>query len=219
MRTSLHAAAVRAAFVGMLATLLAGCVHVGPEADAPAIRRHALDLLPPPTVQLPDGVHTLAVRDFDSRRRYEARVVRRTPEGALTFLENERFVEDPRECVTTVVREALAQSGAFRLVVPASGGFETDLLLDGNVLAFDLVEPKSGPWTAHLALRLTLADAHGGVLSSAALDAERPLPGPSPEGLGPALGACLREVLDRALAAWREAGVLTGDPAPDSRAR
>ncbi len=182
--------------------VLPACIQVGAGGDPPPpIRRHALDagsLESEASRALP----AVGVHPFHGRERYDLRVVLRGPDGSIEFLEGDRWVEDPRHALTIAVTEMLG-TGAFQSATDAGAGFETELVLEGHVLACDLV---AGPdaWSALLRVRFDLADAEGRIVHSGTYDASRALPGASSEGLGAAMSANAAEVVRTALARWRE---------------
>lgn len=184
-----------------------GCIQIGGDA-VPDARRHALDDADAAAVAsdapAADFDATLGVPLFDARARYGMRVVATDDDdgGTVTLLEFERWVEDPRDGLTDVVREALAESGAFRSVQRADSGLGSDLELRGFIKAYDLVRAGGGS-RARLRLRLTLSDRRTDeVLHTAVFQAERPVPGPDTTGLGRAMTECAGDVASQALAAW-----------------
>ena len=190
----------------LVALLAAGCIQLGPGEDAPEIRRHALDAAEVPDAGEPGALPSLAVRGFTARGRYDLRVVRREVSGQVRLQEFERWLEAPSDALTTVVRENLARSRAFASVSAAEAGFEAALVLEGSVLAFDVVDAQDGARSARLALRLDLAEARGGrLVHSATWTAERPLPDGDEAHLGPVMSACVADVVARAVPAWRDA--------------
>ena len=207
MRENRGARILTRALLGLAAALpAAGCIQIAPE-QSTAVRRHALDVVP---VAAPEGaagaLPTLAVREFTARRRYDARVVRRGTAGELTFLEFDRWVEEPAEAVTTVVREELARSGAFHGVTSAGAAFETALVLEGVLLAFDVIVGADGSETARVEMRLDLAGTtHGDLVHSGRFVAERPVAKVPGGGIGPAMSACVADAVRDALAAWAAA--------------
>lgn len=191
----------------LLVTALAvpGCLALGGK-GAPPVRRHSIDL-PSLGKETVEPIHgPIVVRQFASRGRYELRVLTVDAPGRVSYLELDRWAEDPSEAVTTFVRERMASSGRFAAVAPATSEMETDLVLDGALLAFDLVRPESGPPRARVALRLEVTErSTGTMVHAAAYEAERALPGEGTDGLGSATGACLEEIVEKAMAAWERA--------------
>jgi len=199
----------------LLATLAAGlcggCISVGLAGDgpAPAMRFHTLEA---PTVSrgsTPASKHAVAVSRIDARERHDVRVVERMPDRTVRFLEFDRWADSPDEAVSVALREALAASGIFRRVSDAASAHPVTHTIDGHLLAFELIPSASGPWKAHIAVRLTLGPALGGDGHHTELyDATRDLPGAGTNGLGEAMSACVGDVLGQAVAAWRKAGAL-----------
>ena len=112
---------LRAFGVTLLAFLLAGCVSVGlgGKADDPVIRFHTMD----GAVSVPKAASaagtSVALREFTLRDRYELRVIIRTSDATVEFLDLERWADEPREAISIAVAQALAESGTFAQVVPA----------------------------------------------------------------------------------------------------
>ncbi len=184
--------------------LTTSCLGLGGE--PPVITRHSIDLIQIESVSLDAQFPSLAVRAFEGRQRYEARVLRRDDDGTTTYLEFDRWLEDPQDALTDVVREALAQSRAFTVVGPATSGFDPELMLDGTVLACDLHRVPQGPWRARLMLRLDVARLESNeMLHAGVYTAERELPGASATGLGRAISECTAEIVAQALADWQGA--------------
>jgi ABC-type uncharacterized transport system auxiliary subunit len=182
-----------------LALLLSGCIQIGGD-KVREVRRHALDVASVSTDTPIDA--SVRVSLFDARARYDLRVVAADESGTVSFLEFERWAEDPRDGLTDLVRETLAESGAFRSVQRADSGLEADMDLRGFVSACDLIRSGAGS-RARLRLRLTLSDGNTDqVRHSASYQAERPLPGDDATGLGAAMTECVGDVLTRALADW-----------------
>jgi len=177
------------------------CLGLGGE--PPVITRHSIDLIP---IQPFDGdplFPSIAVRNFEGRLRYGSRVLRVDGDGTTTYLAFDRWLEDPNEALTDVVREALAQSAQFTVVGPATTAFKPELMLDVTVLSCDLVRTDEGPWRARLVLRLDAARLESAeMLHAAVYKAERDLPGESSEGLGHAMSECVHDVVKAALLDW-----------------
>jgi hypothetical protein len=188
------------ALVGVLFT--SSCLGIGGE--PPNISRHSIDLVRMEPVTETPYFPSLAVRSFEGRQRYESRVLRLDADGTLRYLENERWLEDPRDALTDVVREALAGSQAFDVVGPATSEFQGEYMLDGTVLRCDLIASATGPWRARLVIRLDAAHLKSGeMLHAAVYAAERDLPGRSAAGIGPAITECAGEIVEEALEDWR----------------
>lgn len=195
---------------GAVALGAGGCLSVG-GSGAPAVEKvHALDSAQLTTSQ-GGGGPALSVRSFSARRRFDDRVVRREPGGGVVMSETERWAESPADAVTDAVREALAQSGSFAGVFPATGGYVAALTLEGYVLACDLVRTPSGPWKALFRVRLDIGNVKTGVLvTSGVFEGLADLPGAASEGLGPAMGTAIGKAMDAAVADWKLRGVLSG---------
>jgi len=193
---------IQIASLVVVALALPGCLSLGGE--PPEIRRHSIDL---PEVAPPPADHVfgpIIVRQFAARGRYEPRVVVRDAPGRLTYLETDRWVEEPSEAVTTVVRESVAASGLFEAVAASTSEMRTDLVLDGALLACDLVPGGATGWSAHLVLRLEVTQRSSGeMVASSVYESRKALPGPSTDGLGAAMGDCVEEIVARAIADWR----------------
>lgn len=186
------------------AFLTSSCFGLG--GSPPVIHRHSIDLIQADEVATEPMYPSLAVRAFESRQRYEARVLRVDADGATTYLEFDRWLEDPQDALTDVVREALSHSGAFDVVAPATSGFSAAYILDGTILRCDVLRPANGPWRAQLSLRLDVARVdRAEMLHAAVYSAERALPGASTDGLGAAMTACAVQVVREALADWEPA--------------
>ncbi len=193
----------------LAAALLPACIHVGigNDADDLVTRRHAIE---PHQIGPAEGAApTLAVRPFESGRRYALRIIARDPDGEIEILDEERWAEAPRDALTVATRESLASCGRFETCIPATVNLVAGLTLDGDVLVCDLVRSADGPSSARLRLRLMLGDyATGTVLHSGVYTASQPLPGKDARGIGPAMSKATADVLRQALHAWSEAGVL-----------
>jgi ABC-type uncharacterized transport system auxiliary subunit len=188
---------------------LGGCINLGlgNVGGAPELHRHSLDAATGVVVRR-GSAPALAVREFGARSRYDLRVVRREGSEGFWYLEFERWGEQPDTAVTDAVREALSASGAFTSVSAAGEALLVERYLDGYLLAFDLVKTPSGPWKAHLGLRLVVSDRAGKLLHTAVYDSMRDLPGDGPDGLGAAMSAAVGDVVNKALADWASAGLL-----------
>ncbi len=193
---------VLSVFALAAALFTSGCLGLGGE--PPVIARHAIDLIHPEPVAVAEQLPSLAVRSFEARQRYEARVLRVELDGTKTYLEFDRWLEDPQDALTDVVREALADSRLFTVVGPATSGFEGDLILDGTVLECDLLRTAEGPWRARLKLRLDVARTESSeMLHAGVYTAEHDLPGASAAGLGRTMSRCAGDVIAEALATWQ----------------
>ena len=172
----------------------------------PEIHRHSIGLFEIEKVCEEPVFPSIAVRNFEGRQRYEARVlVIDESDGTLSYYENERWLEDPRDALTDVVREGLAISGAFEVVGPVTSGFIADYILDGTVLECDVIKTTSGPWRARLALRLDAARVENSeMLNAAVYRAERDLPAADVHGVGRAMTACAKEITENAGRDWLE---------------
>ena len=191
------------AALGGLALSLPGCLSLGGDAPPP-IRRHSIDL-PAISVETPAPVFSpIIVRGLTARGRYEPRVLVEDGPGRVEYLELDRWVEEPGRAVTTVLRETLATSGRFEAVAASTSEMQTDLVLDGSLLAFDVVRRPGQPWRARLALRLEVTKrSTGEMVATGAYEAERELSGASTDGLGAAMGECLRDITERAMDEWQ----------------
>lgn len=192
-----------AALLVTAALAFPGCLGLGGR-HAPEIRRHSIDL--PEVVGAP-GVEPIfgpvIVRQFTARGRYEPRVLVIEGAGRVDYLEFDRWVEDPSQAVTTVVRESMASSGRFAAVAAATSEMRTDLVVDGAVLACDVIRRPGQPWRARLVVRLEATERGSGeMVASDAYAAERDLPGEGVEGLGAAMGECVVEIMERAMQDW-----------------
>lgn len=194
----------------LAAILAGGCINLGLGGDPsklPEMHRHTLEAATGVTARAGKAPAT-AVRAFGARARYDIHVVRRDDADDFAYLDFERWGDPPADAVTDAVREALASSGAFTFVCSAGEALSVERYLDGYVLGFDLVRTPSGPWKARFAARLSLSDRDGRMLHTAVYEATRDLAGPSPDGLGVAMGAAVGEAVSRALVAWDAAGLL-----------
>ncbi len=189
------------------ASLLAGCISLGGGGKHPDMHRHSVDTAAGVAAR-PTTAPGLAVRPFGARPRYDVRVVRRDGPEDFSYLEFERWGETPADAATDAVREGLAGGGAFAFVSAAGDALSVDRFLDGYVLAFDLLKTPAGPWKARFAVRLSLSDHAGKMLSTAVYDAARDLPGAAADGLGPAMSAAVGDAVNRALSDWDAAGML-----------
>ncbi len=180
-----------------------GCLSLG-GGEAPPIRRHSIDLPAVDVVEAETLYEPIVVRQFASRGRYELRVLVQDGPGRVSYLEHDRWVEDPAEALTTVVRETLAASGRFAAVAASTSEMQTDLVLDGALLACDVIRPAGGPWRARMAVRLEVTErSTGRMISAMSLESESDLPGASSEGLGAAIGHCIEDIVARAMALWQ----------------
>jgi hypothetical protein len=190
------------ALLGALFT--SSCLGLG--GTPPEITRHSIDLIPIEPVDGPATFPSLAVRAFEGRQRYEPRVLRADSDGTMTYLEFDRWLEDPADALTDVIREALSQSREFAVVGPATSAFKGELMLDGTVLVCDLLRTAEGPWRARLVLRLDAARLEDAEMLHADIyTAEVALPGRSPDGLGHAMSECAHQVVKAALVDWADA--------------
>lgn len=197
MRTSTFAALVIAA-----ALALPGCLGLGGK-HAPDIGRHSIDLPEIVDSDVEPIFGPVIVRQFTARGRYELRVLATDGAGRVEYLDFERWVEEPSQAVTTVMREAMAASGRFAAVAAATSEMRTDLVVDGSVLACDLVREAGRPWRARLVVRIEATERGSGeMVASSSYAAERDLPGESVDGLGAAMGDCVADIIERAMAAW-----------------
>jgi len=193
--------------VAAAALLAGGCVNLG-SAEHPPMHRHALDAASGVEKHAGAAAAGISVHPFAARARYDVRIVRRDGADDFTYLEFDRWAEPPADAATDSIREGLAASGAFQFVAAATDAIAVDRFLDGYVLAFDLVRTPSGPWKAHLEVRLSVSDRAGKLLASAVYDASRDLPGASPVGVGPAMSAAVGDVVNRAVADWTKSGAM-----------
>lgn len=194
----------------ILLSCLCGCINVGlgPSEEVPEIRFHAVVLPASPDAPSSPRADALAVAPFSAARRYGVRVVARDAPEVIDFLEFERWSDPPDDAVFQAMREALASTGRFGMVSPASSGLRTSLLLEGQILDFDLRRSAAAPWSASLRVRLDLSSREGSPLHSGVFHASHPISGPKAEGLGLAMGLCVTDVAGQALAAWTAAGLL-----------
>jgi len=203
-----------ATLVVAAALTLPGCFSLGGD-EAPEIRRHSIDLPDMSAVQQAPDFGPVIVRQFASRARYEPRVVAIDGPGRVVYLDGDRWVEDPAEAVTTVLRESLATSGAFEAVAAATSEMQTDLVLDGSLLACDVLREPAGPWRVRLAVRLEVTDRRtGDMVAAESFDVQHALPGAGTDGLGAAVGRCVDDVVTQALASWRAAQAAADAEAP-----
>jgi ABC-type uncharacterized transport system auxiliary subunit len=192
----------RTAFLALAALALPACLSLGGEGP-PKIRRHSIDL-PEIIVAAEEPIFgPIIVKEFASRGRYEPRVLVTDGPGQVEYLELDRWVEEPSDAVTTVIRELLASSGKFEAVAASTSEMQTDQVLDGSLIACDVVRDGAGPWRVRFAVRLEATQrSTGEMIVARAYEAERTLPGAGTEGLGAAMGDCVADVVQQALADW-----------------
>ena len=95
---------------------------------------------------------------------------------------------------------------------------QTDQVLDGSLIACDVVRGGDGPWRVRFAVRLEATQrSTGEMVVARAYEAERTLPGAGTDGLGAAMGDCVADVVQQALADWtqeHETDPITRPPRP-----
>lgn len=152
-----------------------------------------------------DGIElTLMVARFEARERYDERIVTRRNPFEIEYAEYDRWVERPDTLVTTAVTDWLRDAGLFRRVASEERGPAYDLILRGQVLAFE----RSGD-RAICTLDLSLYGGANGrdVLWSDTLSSETPLRGDSFPALAEGLSEGLGSILIQAIEQWKRLGL------------
>jgi ABC-type uncharacterized transport system auxiliary subunit len=146
----------------------------------------------------PYGV-TLAVMDTQASSRYGAKMLYRTPDGAIAFMEYERWVEKPAELVTNSLKRALSNSGAFKYVGGSTSLRWADYFMIAEIIDFDELRDGQNR-TALFTVRLELHRVdEGRVVWSAALSARRAYSVASGAAFAEAMKLAVSDVLSDAV--------------------
>ena len=213
MRTILRAVALSAALAAAAACIT---VDVGGKKGetVPGDRFHVLDAADigarPPAAAAPPAANSrrpvIALRSFRARDRFDKHVLRRDDAGRVTPLDHDLWADEPSQAVTDACREALAACGAYSAAVDTADAHAADVILEGTVLEFSVAMPPAapegtGPSKARFRARLTLSDARtGAILVTGSYAGDADLPGPTTDGLGPAMGRAVGQALRSLLA-------------------
>jgi ABC-type uncharacterized transport system auxiliary subunit len=142
---------------------------------------------------------TLAVRPLDAARPYGQTIVSREAGDVLVPLNQVEWAEQPRDIVTRALIDALVATHRFADVGSALDMHQPDLMLTGQLRAFDLVRTTK-PWKANCEIRLELREALGrGLLYAETLSASEPLGKNDVAALPAAMSAAVSRVIDAAV--------------------
>ena len=144
----------------------------------------------------------------------DERMVYRTSPYRLDYYQYHRWIAAPGTMVSDYLAASLAKSGKFR-ALPRELTDEAPVVLGGRVIALEEVDQARDRWLGHVAISLTLTDAHtGAVVWSHDFDETEPLAAQTPEGLAAALSTAMSRIVaaaapDIAAVATRQAAVHT----------
>ena len=187
----------------ILLVVAVGCDPLAPRTNVPNTRYYALD--PQIEVQTyPSTAFSVAVRPFDFARVYKEPIVYRESAHEVKLYNYDEWTELPSDTVTRAVMDALTKTGRFADVGDAMGMRAPDLILTGEVRAFEELRMDGAP-RARVELRLSLRRALGGDGNNAVwsdiLNAEVPLPQENVPGLASAMSDAVAQLAEQAATA------------------
>ncbi|MDX1593156.1 MAG: ABC-type transport auxiliary lipoprotein family protein [Gammaproteobacteria bacterium] len=189
---------------------LAGCAPLLPTPETTeTVARHAVrpDILPAPAPAVP-GAPALAVAQLRRGPLIDDRaMVYVDAEGRRGTFVNNAWAAPPDLQLAEWLVAALERAGGTPAVVAPGGRGDAELLLEGELLRFELVaEPPPGSLRAELRLQLLTARGRE-VLATARLAESEPLAEPGPVAMGDAADRAVARLLDAGARFVRDAVV------------
>ena len=154
-----------------------------------------------PVVQVRPAEKTdreLAVRPLDAARPYRANIVVFHKPNVIESVDGKSWAEWPRDVVTRALYDAVTASGRFKDVGMAADLQLPDLMLTGEVRAFDLIAHEE-PWIAVCEARLEVREVGTGKLRWAkTIRKQAPLAANDEAQLPYAMGEAVSQVVNEA---------------------
>jgi uncharacterized lipoprotein YmbA len=147
----------------------------------------------------------------------DERMVYRTSPYRVDYYQYHRWIAAPGTMVSDFLAASLAKTGRFR-ALPREVTEDASVVLGGRVVAIEEVDQAKDRWVGHVAISLTLTDAHtGAVVWTHDFDENEPLAAQTPEGLAAALSTAMGRIVasaapEIAAVATRTASVHTRGP-------
>jgi uncharacterized lipoprotein YmbA len=127
----------------------------------------------------------------------DERIVYRTSPYRLDYYEYERWASAPGAMITDFLASSLARTGHFHALPRETR--DAPVVLGGRVIAIEEIDETHDRWVGHLAVALTLSDAHtGATVWAERFDEREPLANQTPEGLAAALSVAMKRIVDQA---------------------
>lgn len=189
----------------------AAVLVLGACATVPMDRYYTLEVNPSPTPGAGTRPLTLKVRTFRTGDIYrQERIVRHLENHEVTYYDTHRWAAPLERMVTERTIEVLRAEGPFETVLPYSSPAGADLVLEGEILAFEEVtDAERTEGSVHLHLRLV--DRAGDPVWTGDEARNCPVREAGPEGTVDALSRCLGQVLEALASGMREAELPAGD--------
>lgn len=147
----------------------------------------------------------LGIKDFQASSTYNDRIVHRPSPHRLEYLEYERWGDLPADMTTTVFVKSFRDAGLFRHVSSAQNVRGLALILDGEMLQFEIVEDL-GKQRASCSLYLELQSAdEDGILWSQEFTCDAPCTIEDKESVAEAMSLAIGQIFGQAVDEIRRA--------------